>query len=115
MATKEYSNNGVTIVWNSDKCIHSAKCVKNAPKVFKPKDRPWVQMEKDSSDRIKHAVRQCPSGALKLKEDIINEKQEMMPNELNKATVIPNGPLKVSGPITVDCNGKTEEKANVFF
>lgn len=61
---KEYSNDDVVVVWESGKCIHAAECVKNAGKVFKPKDKPWVQMENGTSEEIMAAIDKCPSGAL---------------------------------------------------
>lgn len=65
---KEYSNGEVTVVWEAGKCIHAAQCVANAPRVFKPRERPWVQMEGDNTEAIVAAVRKCPSGALSIKE-----------------------------------------------
>jgi len=62
--TKEYTNGEITIVWQSGKCIHSANCVKNNPDVFHPKEQPWIQLEKSSSEKIINAVNKCPSGAL---------------------------------------------------
>jgi uncharacterized Fe-S cluster protein YjdI len=64
---KEYSNGEVTVLWDASKCIHSANCVKNLPEVFKPKEKPWVQMENSISENIISTVNKCPSGALSLK------------------------------------------------
>ena len=64
---KEYSNGEVTALWDASKCIHSANCVKNLPEVFKPKEKPWVQMENSTSENIISTVNKCPSGALSLK------------------------------------------------
>ena len=57
---KEYSNGEVTVLWDSSKCIHSANCVKNLPEVFKPKEKPWVQMENSTSENIISTVNKCP-------------------------------------------------------
>lgn len=65
--TKEYSNGEVTVLWDASKCIHSANCVKNLPEVFKPKEKPWVQMENSTSENIISTVNKRPSGALSLK------------------------------------------------
>ena len=62
--TKEYTNDEVTIVWQSGKCIHSGICVKNNPAVFHPKEQPWIQPENATSDEIIATVDKCPSGAL---------------------------------------------------
>lgn len=64
--THHYSNGEITIVWQPDKCIHSAKCVKGLGKVFNPSVKPWIDMSQADSDQIAHQVQQCPSGALRL-------------------------------------------------
>ena len=64
MATKEYSNGEITVIWKPKLCIHSGNCTKRLPEVFKPNIRPWVQIKKASTEEIKNAVEACPSGAL---------------------------------------------------
>jgi uncharacterized Fe-S cluster protein YjdI len=66
---KEYTNGEVTIVWEAEKCIHSAVCVKGLSDVFRPREKPWIQMRAASSEDIKAQVKQCPSGAITIKED----------------------------------------------
>lgn len=61
---KEYSNGEVTVVWNSSLCKHAAECVRNSPDVFRPKERPWIDVSKASSDELRNTVSKCPSGAL---------------------------------------------------
>lgn len=65
---KEYSNGEVTVVWKSGLCIHSANCVKNLSTVFKPREKPWIQMENATTDEIINPVAKCPSGAISIKE-----------------------------------------------
>lgn len=65
---KEYSNEEITIVWQSGKCIHSGNCVRNLSPVFRPKEQPWIQLEHASTQDIRDAVSKCPSGALSIKE-----------------------------------------------
>jgi len=65
---KEYKKEDLTIVWDDSKCIHSAICVKGLPTVFKPREKPWIQTENESKERIAEQVRKCPSGALMVKE-----------------------------------------------
>lgn len=62
--THEYSNGEITVVWQPDLCIHSANCVKNLSAVFKPGERPWIQVENAASGEITNAIDKCPSGAL---------------------------------------------------
>lgn len=62
--TKEYSNGEVTIVWKPELCIHSAICAKGLPKVFQPREKPWIKQEAATSQEIMDQVNKCPSGAL---------------------------------------------------
>jgi uncharacterized Fe-S cluster protein YjdI len=64
---KSYSNGEVTVVWQPSLCQHSANCFGHLPKVFKPRERPWVKMENGTSQEITETVHKCPSGALSLK------------------------------------------------
>jgi uncharacterized Fe-S cluster protein YjdI len=65
---KEYTNGEVTVVWKPQKCIHAARCVKGLPMVFQPHDKPWIKMDAATSNEIVEAVKNCPSGALSIKE-----------------------------------------------
>ncbi len=64
---KEYTKDDLTIIWDHKLCTHSAVCVKGLPNVFKPKEKPWIQTENDTKEKIKEQVLKCPSGALSLK------------------------------------------------
>ncbi|MGV3632406.1 MAG: (4Fe-4S)-binding protein [Bacteroidota bacterium] len=64
---KEYLKDDLTILWDSSKCTHSAVCAKGLPSVFKPRERPWIQVENESKETIRDQVLKCPSGALSLK------------------------------------------------
>ncbi|MEM1138088.1 MAG: (4Fe-4S)-binding protein, partial [Bacteroidota bacterium] len=61
---KKYTNGEITVVWEAEKCIHSTKCWKGLPSVFKPKERPWINAEGASSKEMATQVSKCPSGAL---------------------------------------------------
>ena len=71
--THEYANGELTIVWRPKLCIHSGKCARGLPGVFKPRDVPWIQMENASTEEIEAQVEQCPSGALSCYRDEQNE------------------------------------------
>ncbi len=61
---KEYTNGELTIVWQPKLCIHAAECVKGLPDVFKPGEKPWINIEAASTEKLVKHVKQCPSGAL---------------------------------------------------
>ena len=65
--TKEYTNDEITVVWQSSKCIHAANCVKHLPEVFNPREQPWIKIDNSSTEKIKETVAKCPSGALSIK------------------------------------------------
>jgi len=70
MANKiEYSNNDITIVWQPNLCQHAAICVKSLPKVYKPKEKPWITIENANTDELKKQISKCPSGALSFYEN----------------------------------------------
>ena len=41
----EYTNGELTIIWQPELCQHAGICVKTLPCVYKPKERPWIQIE----------------------------------------------------------------------
>lgn len=67
---KEYTNGEVTVVWKQHLCAHSANCVKNLASVFKPRERPWINLDNATTPEIKKAVDTCPSGALSYRDNL---------------------------------------------
>ncbi|MBN1690202.1 MAG: (4Fe-4S)-binding protein [Dehalococcoidia bacterium] len=59
-----YSNDKITVFWDSEKCIHSGNCFSTLPDVFKPIRRPWVDIDAADAEVIKKTIDKCPSGAL---------------------------------------------------
>lgn len=113
MATKHYSNDKVTVKWQSDLCIHSEKCFHGLPKVFNPKQRPWVNIEGASAEDIIAQVAKCPSGALSIQ----NDDQEPTVTHETIVETMPNGPLMVYGNMKVKHAGGEvvkDSKATAF-
>lgn len=112
---KEYSNGEATVVWEAEKCIHSAICAKGLPEVFKPRDRPWVKIDAASTERIINQVKQCPSGALRY---YMNAEDDQSAETLDaKVEVLENGPLLVYGTLNVthkDGSSETKNKTTAF-
>jgi uncharacterized Fe-S cluster protein YjdI len=113
--SKEYTNGEITIVWKPESCIHSAICAKGLPNVFRPKVRPWIRIEKGSTEDLIHQVKQCPSGALSYY--VNGEKEENAEIIETKVEVLENGPLLVYGTLQVvnkDGSSETKNKTTAF-
>jgi len=64
---KEYTNGELTIIWQPGLCFHSGVCVSCLPGVYKPSEKPWIQIENATTSELISQVKQCPSGALSYK------------------------------------------------
>lgn len=110
---KKYSNDDITIVWQPSKCIHAGICVRGLPEVFHPQDRPWITMDKASTEDLKAQVDACPSGALTYYENNADNQSEQNNQTMKTETeiqIVPNGPLIVKGPVALTQDGKTTEE-----
>ena len=114
--TKEYSNGEITVVWKPEKCIHSGICVETLPKVYNPKERPWIKIDNATTEELKSQVEKCPSGALSYYvngEENQEQNPSSEPSEI-QVKVLPNGPLQVFGTLKVtDKDGNVEVKNKV--
>lgn len=66
MAIKKYEKEDIKIVWQNEKCTHSANCARGLASVFKPKEKPWIQPDGATKQAIIDQVAKCPSGALSI-------------------------------------------------
>ena len=106
---KEYTNNEITIIWKPKSCIHAAECIKALPKVYRPKEKPWIQIEHATADELKEQIRKCPSGALSFYMNGEENKEEEVLE--TKVEVLKSGPLLVYGTLRVkDKDGREEIK-----
>ena len=64
MTRREYDGHGITVHWDSTRCIHSRMCVMGLPDVFDFDARPWVNAPAAPPDEIARVIDTCPSGAL---------------------------------------------------
>ena len=62
--TRAYENGEIRVIWRPAVCAHSGVCVRGLAEVFRPRERPWIDLGGAPSDRIVAQVDQCPSGAL---------------------------------------------------
>jgi uncharacterized Fe-S cluster protein YjdI len=112
---KEYSNGEVTVTWEAKKCIHSGICVKGLPEVFKPNERPWIQIENATTDQLVDRIKKCPSGALGY---YMNAEGDQTAQSMEtKVEVLENGPLLVYGTLKVtlkDGSAETKNRTTAF-
>lgn len=110
--TKKYTNGEITVVWKPNLCSHSTNCWHGLGSVFKPKERPWVQMEGATTEQIADQVNKCPSGALSYYRNNEADKpdQSASSTEPTVVQVSPNGPLLVMGEIVIKHRDGSEEK-----
>ena len=71
MAKRRYVRGDLVVLWDSDICEHCENCVQSLPEVFRPNERPWIDLEKGDPDKIREVVRSCPPQAIALEEDQI--------------------------------------------
>lgn len=107
---KKYSNNDITVVWKPNTCIHATHCWKQLIQVFNPKNRPWINMDGATTERIKKQVETCPSGALSYISNSDENKEEYQLE--TKVETLENGPLLVYGTLHVTHADGTSEKKN---
>lgn len=106
--TIRYSGKEVTILWKPHLCIHSKKCWRELPAVFKPGQRPWILPDGAAAEAVIAQVHQCPSGALSLADEASVESR---PYERTTVEVTPNGPLIVEGGVEVrHADGRVEQR-----
>ncbi len=106
---KKYVKDDLTIIWQPDLCIHSTKCFQGLPDVFNPANRPWVNLEASSNEKIRKQIDNCPSGALSYeKKDIEDTLHEN--NDILKVDITDNGPILIKGPVILTYKKNQELK-----
>ena len=105
---KEYKKGEITVVWKPKKCIHSEVCVKTLPEVYHPGEKPWITVEKASTEELKQQIDKCPSGALSYK---TNTEIHEDSTKGVKVQVMKNGPLIVEGDLTIQHLNDTHQKS----
>lgn len=98
MTTRMYEAGDLRVLWDSQRCVHVAECIRALPRVFNPLARPWVRIDAASADAIIDAVVRCPTGALRYERDGAPPEAPAVPATIE---VIPNGPLLLRGDLQV--------------
>lgn len=100
-----YEGKSIRVLFDGERCIHAAECVRGLSTVFNAKNKPWIQPDAAEADDIAAVVCKCPTGALSY-ERLDDGDSEAMPTE-NSVAIVADGPLHVRGDIqVVDQYGK---------
>jgi CDGSH-type Zn-finger protein/uncharacterized Fe-S cluster protein YjdI len=94
-----YEGTALAVLYDPQRCIHAAECVRGLPEVFDSAQRPWIAPDGAAADRLAEVIRRCPSGALHYERKDGGEPEE--PAAENVVTVVPDGPLEVRGRIEI--------------
>lgn len=120
---RDYSNKDITVHWRPAKCIHATICYVRLREVFDPSRRPWIDLNRASTEEIIDIVNQCPTDALTYTK--IEATKETTPNDKEKTTqslnddsktkiqILKDGPALISGEFSIkDIDGNQLASAN---
>jgi uncharacterized Fe-S cluster protein YjdI len=105
---QNYKKDELGISYEPNTCTHSANCVNGFPEIFNIEKKPWVNLDAATKEKLSNAVKNCPSGALKLIDDTLQAANEGERNV--QIDVMSKGPLLVKGKFKItDHNGNVLE------
>lgn len=111
MAKRTYETDRIRVHWNSERCIHTAICLKTLPQVFDVRKRPWIEIEAAEADDIAQAIEKCPTGALSYTR--LDEFPGEQPPAETTIVPFPHGPLHIRGKVEIrDTKGNLIEAGN---
>jgi CDGSH-type Zn-finger protein/uncharacterized Fe-S cluster protein YjdI len=90
-----YEGTALTVLYDPQRCIHAAECVRGLPEVFDSARRPWIVPDGAPAEALAEVIRRCPSGALHYEGGPAEEPAE------NAVTVTTDGPLELRGRIEI--------------
>jgi CDGSH-type Zn-finger protein/uncharacterized Fe-S cluster protein YjdI len=91
----------IEISFDVERCIHSRRCVLNAPTVFLANVKgPWLHPETESVEHLVHVAQSCPSGAISYRR-LDGGPEEAAP-KVNVIDLRQNGPYAFHATLNVD-------------
>jgi CDGSH-type Zn-finger protein/uncharacterized Fe-S cluster protein YjdI len=95
-----YEGNEITVTWDAKRCIHAGECVRGLSEVFNTSNKPWIQPDNSTADKVADIIEKCPTGALHY--TFKNEQREETPQSKNRLVLRPNGPVYFFGDLQVE-------------
>jgi CDGSH-type Zn-finger protein/uncharacterized Fe-S cluster protein YjdI len=91
----------IEISFDVERCIHSRRCVLNAPTVFLANvEGPWLHPETDSVEHLVHVAQSCPSGAITYRR--LDGGPEEAEPKVNVINLRQNGPYAFHATLNID-------------
>jgi CDGSH-type Zn-finger protein/uncharacterized Fe-S cluster protein YjdI len=91
----------IEIRFDLERCIHSRRCVLNAPTVFLANvEGPWLHPETDSVEHLVHVAQSCPSGAITYRR--LDGGEEEAAPAVNTLNLRQNGPYAYHASLNID-------------
>jgi len=105
-----YRGAKLAVTYDRVRCIHAAECGRGLKTVFDASKDPWIDPDLAEANAVIAVIERCPSGALTYER--LDTGAAETPAATNTVTVMPNGPLYLSGVIALqdsDRNPVAEE------
>jgi len=101
-----YQAEHITVTFDPNLCVHSARCLAGLPKVFDVGRRRWIDPNAAPADAIVGVIDKCPSGALKYRLPGTPE-PAVAParRDFTVVTLSSDGPLVLEGHVRVQTAG----------
>ena len=96
---KRYEGAGISVEYDSARCIHAAECVRRLPGVFDTKRRPWIQPSSAPAAEIVSVIRRGPSGALQYR---LGDGPAEEPVRPTRISFQDGGPMAIMGDLRLD-------------
>jgi CDGSH-type Zn-finger protein/uncharacterized Fe-S cluster protein YjdI len=94
-----YEGEKLAVLYDVERCIHAAECVRGLPNTFDPQRRPWVSPDAAEAGEVVDVILRCPSGALHYERRDGGPAEE--PAAENTVTVVADGPFYLRGRIEI--------------
>lgn len=104
---RRYEGEKLAVLYDVERCIHAAECVRGLPDTFDPQRRPWVTPDAADAGEVADVILRCPTGALHYEQSDGGPAEE--PDAENSVSVVPDGPFYLRGQIEIaDPHGTVE-------